>query len=103
MPVELLLLGWVAFSFPLPLLQAVVMKLGMDSVTSSYFALFEVINHTFGLYTSVIVSVSGHVAPQQPAFTQMANVGVERRSLIPWFITPNVSFFFSPLRFFYSA
>lgn len=24
------------------------MKLGMDSVTSSYFALFEVINHTFG-------------------------------------------------------
>uniref|UniRef100_A0A674ML72 Sorting nexin 27 n=1 Tax=Takifugu rubripes TaxID=31033 RepID=A0A674ML72_TAKRU len=27
--------------------QAVVMKLGMDSVTSSYFALFEVINHTF--------------------------------------------------------
>lgn len=28
--------------------QAVVMKLGMDSVTASYFALFEVINHTFG-------------------------------------------------------
>uniref|UniRef100_A0A3P9I468 Sorting nexin-27 n=1 Tax=Oryzias latipes TaxID=8090 RepID=A0A3P9I468_ORYLA len=27
--------------------QAVVMKLGMDSVTASYFALFEVINHTF--------------------------------------------------------
>lgn len=54
MPVELLLLGWVGFSFPLPLLQAVVMKLGMDSVTSSYFALFEVINHTFGLYTSVL-------------------------------------------------
>ncbi|CAG11857.1 unnamed protein product, partial [Tetraodon nigroviridis] len=27
--------------------QAVVTKLGMDSVTSSYFALFEVINHTF--------------------------------------------------------
>lgn len=24
------------------------MKLGMDSVTASYFALFEVINHTFG-------------------------------------------------------
>lgn len=33
------------------------MKLGMDSVTSSYFALFEVINHTFGLYNSVIFSV----------------------------------------------
>lgn len=29
-------------------IQAVVMKLGMDSVTASYFALFEVINHTFG-------------------------------------------------------
>lgn len=28
--------------------QAVVMKLEMDSVTASYFALFEVINHTFG-------------------------------------------------------
>ncbi|XP_054638565.1 sorting nexin-27b isoform X2 [Dunckerocampus dactyliophorus] len=27
--------------------QAVVMKLGMDSITASYFALFEVINHTF--------------------------------------------------------
>ncbi|XP_076010934.1 sorting nexin-27b isoform X1 [Genypterus blacodes] len=27
--------------------QAVVVKLGMDSVTASYFALFEVINHTF--------------------------------------------------------
>uniref|UniRef100_A0A8C7YDH1 Sorting nexin 27 n=1 Tax=Oryzias sinensis TaxID=183150 RepID=A0A8C7YDH1_9TELE len=27
--------------------QAVVTKLGMDSVTASYFALFEVINHTF--------------------------------------------------------
>lgn len=39
----------------LPRLQAVVMKLGMDSVTSSYFALFEVINHTFGLYSSFVV------------------------------------------------
>lgn len=48
----------VAFSLSLPLLQAVVMKLGMDSVTSSYFALFEVINHTFGLYNSVILSLS---------------------------------------------
>lgn len=28
-------------------LQAVVVKLGMDPVTASYFALFEVINHTF--------------------------------------------------------
>lgn len=28
--------------------QAVVMKVGMDSITASYFALFEVINHTFG-------------------------------------------------------
>ncbi|KAG7267332.1 hypothetical protein CRUP_031719 [Coryphaenoides rupestris] len=28
--------------------QAVVVKVGMDSVTASYFALFEVINHTFG-------------------------------------------------------
>lgn len=30
------------------LVQAVVMKLAVDSVTASYFALFEVINHTFG-------------------------------------------------------
>uniref|UniRef100_A0A4W5JV18 Ras-associating domain-containing protein n=1 Tax=Hucho hucho TaxID=62062 RepID=A0A4W5JV18_9TELE len=28
--------------------QAVVMKVGMDSITASYFALFEVINHSFG-------------------------------------------------------
>ena len=28
--------------------KAVVVKVGMDSVTASYFALFEVINHTFG-------------------------------------------------------
>lgn len=34
--------------------QAVVMKLGMDSVTASYFALFEVINHTFGMQKYVI-------------------------------------------------
>lgn len=52
------------------------MKLGMDSVTSSYFALFEVINHTFGLYNSVIFSVFGHVILQQPTLTQMVNVGV---------------------------
>lgn len=66
----------VGFSLSLPLLQAVVMKLGMDSVTSSYFALFEVINHTFGLYNSVIFSVFGHVILQQPTLTQMVNVGV---------------------------
>lgn len=41
----------------LPPLQAVVMKLGMDSVTSSYFALFEVINHTFGLCASSFQSI----------------------------------------------
>lgn len=33
------------------------MKLGMDSVTSSYFALFEVINHTFGWYHWFVFSV----------------------------------------------
>lgn len=30
------------------LLQALVMKVGMDSIMASYFALFEVINHSFG-------------------------------------------------------
>lgn len=29
-------------------LQALVMKVGMDSIMASYFALFEVINHSFG-------------------------------------------------------
>lgn len=33
------------------------MKLGMDSATASYFALFEVINHTFGAYTCGIECV----------------------------------------------
>jgi len=32
--------------------QAVVMKIGMDSITASYFALFEVINHSFGEISS---------------------------------------------------
>lgn len=32
----------------LPLLQALVLKVGMDSIMASYFALFEVINHSFG-------------------------------------------------------
>lgn len=43
-----------AHSFYVVLSQAVVMKLGMDSVTASYFALFEVINHTFGTQKYVI-------------------------------------------------
>ncbi len=30
------------------LFQAVVTKIGLDSITASYFALFEVINHSFG-------------------------------------------------------
>lgn len=30
------------------LLQALVLKVGMDSIMASYFALFEVINHSFG-------------------------------------------------------
>ncbi len=30
------------------LFQAVVAKIGLDSITASYFALFEVINHSFG-------------------------------------------------------
>lgn len=38
--------------FPKPgvcvLPQALVMKVGMDSIMASYFALFEVINHSFG-------------------------------------------------------
>lgn len=29
-------------------LQAVAAKVGMDSITANYFALFEVINHSFG-------------------------------------------------------
>lgn len=29
-------------------LQALVLKVGMDSIMASYFALFEVINHSFG-------------------------------------------------------
>lgn len=32
----------------LPFLQALVLKVGMDSIMASYFALFEVINHSFG-------------------------------------------------------
>lgn len=28
--------------------QALVVKVGMDSIMASYFALFEVINHSFG-------------------------------------------------------
>lgn len=39
------------------------MKLGMDSVTSSYFALFEVINHTFGLHHSFVFSVCSCDSP----------------------------------------
>lgn len=35
--------GSVSFLF-----QALVMKVGMDSVMATYFALFEVINHSFG-------------------------------------------------------
>lgn len=31
-----------------PLPQALVLKVGMDSIMASYFALFEVINHSFG-------------------------------------------------------
>lgn len=36
------------------LLQALVMKVGMDSIMASYFALFEVINHSFG-------KICGHI------------------------------------------
>lgn len=32
----------------IPLPQAVAAKVGMDSATANYFALFEVINHSFG-------------------------------------------------------
>ena len=35
-------------TFPLSIRQALVMKVGMDSIMASYFALFEVINHSFG-------------------------------------------------------
>lgn len=38
-----------ALTWPaLLLLQALVLKVGMDSIMASYFALFEVINHSFG-------------------------------------------------------
>lgn len=86
----------VGFSLSLPLLQAVVMKLGMDSVTSSYFALFEVINHTFGLYNSVIFQCFCHVILQQLARTRMVSVGVINVQ-VSWFITPNMSYSFPPL------
>lgn len=46
------------------LLQAVVMKLGMDSVTASYFALFEVINHTFGKSRHVTEPYCWHACVQ---------------------------------------
>lgn len=42
-----------AFRVPF-LLQALVMKVGMDSIMASYFALFEVINHSFG-------KICGHI------------------------------------------
>lgn len=44
-------------SFYVVLSQAVVMKLGMDSVTASYFALFEVINHTFGTHKEYVIEI----------------------------------------------
>lgn len=38
-------LNWVRF---IHLFKALVLKVGMDSIMASYFALFEVINHSFG-------------------------------------------------------
>lgn len=46
--------------------QAVVMKLGMDSVTASYFALFEVINHTFGASGRAIKPLAAAPRAQKP-------------------------------------
>ena len=50
-------------------LQALVLKVGMDSIMASYFALFEVINHSFGKNSVFDVLSAFHMAISQSTFT----------------------------------
>lgn len=51
------------------LFQALVMKVGMDSIMASYFALFEVINHSFGERFWFCFSIEDFTNTFLPQFT----------------------------------